>query len=127
MRTHTLGTVEIPEDVWWSDEFEWSAVELSTERSLTGALIIHQGIKQAGRTITLISNQHGGWVSRATVLALQAQRDQADEQFALDLADGREFVVMHDQTRPFEAIPVRPAADLTLASPYRITLPLIEV
>lgn len=127
MRNHTLGEIEIPEDVWWSDEFGWSAVEQSHEYGVTGALIIDVAEKQAGRPITLTSNERGGWVPRGTVLALYAQRALAAETFALALADGREYVVMHDTTREFEATPVRAAADMTDETKYRITLPLIEV
>lgn len=127
MRNHTLGAIEIPEDVWWSDEFGWSAVEQSHEYGVTGSLVIDLGEKQSGRSITLKSNTAGGWVPRGTVLALYAQRAQVGESFPLLLADGREYLVMHDTTREFEAAPVRPAADMTADSPYRITLPLIEV
>ncbi|WP_245650976.1 hypothetical protein [Thauera butanivorans] len=127
LRNHTLGAIQIPEDVWWSDEFAWSAVEQSTEYSLTGALIVHVGLRSSGRQITLASNPNGGWVERSVVLALQAQRAMPDERFILTLADGRQFIVMHDNARAFDAAPVRPACDLTAASNYRITLPLIEV
>lgn len=127
MRHHTLDTIEIPEDVWWSDEFAWSAVEQTTEYSVTGALIIDVGTKQAGRSITLQSAARGGWVPRGVVLALQAQRAVPDAELPLVLADGREFLVRHDHSRDMEAEPVRPAADMTDDTPYRITLPLIEV
>lgn len=127
IRSHSLGGVEIPEDVWWIDEFDWSAVEQITDRGLTGALIVHQGVKQHGRPITLQSNVNGGWVARAVVLALQAQRAQPDARFALQLADGREFLVIHDLAQSFTAEPVRPAADMTSSTPYRIRLPLMTV
>lgn len=127
LRNHSLGAIQIPEDVWWSDEFGWSAIEQRTTYSLTGALIVHVGKRQSGRQITLASSPKGGWVERNVVVALQAQRAMPDEQFLLVLADGRQFTVMHDNARAFEAVPVRPACDLTAASSYRITLPLIEV
>lgn len=127
MRNHNLGGIEIPEDVWWSDEFAWSAVEQSHEYGVGGALIIDVAEKLAGRLITLTSNDRGGWVPRGTVLALHAQRDILGETFSLVLADGREFLVMHDNSRAFEATPVRAVADMTDATKYRITLPLIEV
>lgn len=127
MRNHTLGTIEIPEDVWWSDEFAWSDIEQATEYSVTGALIIDVGIRQAGRKITLQSNPRGGWVPRSTVLDLQAQRGNPGGTYTLSLADGREYTVAHDHSRSLEAEPVRPAADMAGITPYRITVPLIEV
>lgn len=128
MRNHTLGAIAIPEDVWWQDEFDWTPIAESTEYGLTGALVIDIGIREAGRPITLVSNPAGGWVPRATVQALQAQRDSTPvSTLALTLADGRVITVKHDRTRQFEAAPVRPVSDMTAATPYRITLPLIEV
>lgn len=127
MRTHTLGAIAIPEDVWWTDEFAWTPVERAETRSLTGARIVQLGVKQGGRPITLESNPRGGWVPRATVAALQAQRATPGEQITLTLADGRTFTVEHDHTRELQAEPIRPAADLHDASRYRVTIPLIEV
>lgn len=127
MKNHSLGGIAIPEDVWWSDEFDWTPLVQSTEYSVTGALIVDQGTRLAGRLITLTSNENGGWVPRATVLALQAQRDAPQASLTLTLVDGRSLTVMHDATRNFEASPVRPAADMTASTPYRITLPLIEI
>ncbi len=46
------ATVYLDPDLYWSDE-DWSPVAEETERSVTGALIVHQGIKHAGRPITL--------------------------------------------------------------------------
>lgn len=127
MRKHSIGSIEIQEDVWWSDEFAWNPVEQSSTRSLTGARLVQVGVKVKGRPITLSSNERGGWVPRSTVLALHAQRALPGQTFALTLADGRVFSVQHDPEREFSAAPVRPAADITDATPYRITLPLIEV
>lgn len=127
MRTHTLGAVEIPEDVWWTDEFAWRAVEQSSSRGLTGARIVQVGLKTKGRPVTLSSNDKGGWVPRSTVLALRALADTPGITYTLTLADGRAYQVQFDHEREFTATPIRPAADMTGDSPYRVTIPLIEV
>lgn len=127
MRNHTLGAVKIPEDVWWTDEFAWKAVEQSSSRSLTGARIVQVGLKTKGRPITLTSNERGGWVPRSTVLALRALADTPGITYTLTLADGRAYQVQFDHEREFTAVPIRPAADMTGASSYRVTIPLIEV
>jgi hypothetical protein len=128
LRNHTLAGILNPEDVWWEDEFDWQAIEQAHEYSLTGALIIDQAERQAGRRITLVSNANGGWVPRGTVRALHTQRATPNTTpLTLTLADGRIFSVLHDTTREVEATPNRPAADMTDATHYRITLPLIEV
>lgn len=127
MNHHTLGAIQIPEDVWWTDEFAWNELAQETETGLDGALIIHQGVRLEGRPITLASNAPGGWVPRGTVLALHAQRALPDTRLALILADGRQFTVMHDAAREFSAEPIRAFAGMTTAANYRITLPLIQV
>ncbi len=127
MRNHTLATVAIPADVWWSDEFAWTPVAQATSRSLTGARIVQVGLKVKGRPITLTSSERGGWVPRSTVLALQALAAVPGATYTLTLADGRAFTVAFDAERDFTATPIRPAADMTDASKYRVTLPLIEV
>ncbi|CAI10232.1 hypothetical protein ebB249 [Aromatoleum aromaticum EbN1] len=127
MRHHILGTVAIPEDVWWSDEFAWNPVAQATTRSLTGARLVQLGVKLKGRPITLASSERGGWVTRGTVLSLRALADVPGATYTLTLADGRTFTVAFDADRDFIAAPVRPAADMTDASKYRVTLPLIEV
>jgi hypothetical protein len=127
MLTHTLGAISLPADVWWSDEFDWSALEQTAEYSITGALIVDQGVRLAGRQITLASADRGGWVPRSTVLALQAQRAAIGTSYTLTLADGRIYTVIHDAARQMQAAPVRPAYDMTDDTQYRVTIPLIEI
>lgn len=127
MRMHTLDTIEIPEDVWWADEMAWNPVAQSSSRGLTGARIVQQGLKVKGRPITLTSNDRGGWVPRGTVLALRALAAVPGETYTLELADGRTFTVAFDAEQAFDAAPIRPAADMTDETHYRVTIPLIEV
>ncbi|WP_018991302.1 hypothetical protein [Aromatoleum toluclasticum] len=127
MRYHTLDAVQIPEDVWWTDEFAWKAVEQSSTRGLTGARIVQVGVKLKGRPITLTSNERGGWVPRSTVLALRAFADAPGVTYTLTLADGRAYQVQFDHEREFTATPIRPAGDMTGSTHYRVTVPLIEV
>ena len=67
-----------------ADEFDWSPVEQSKEYSLTGALVIQQGMKAAGRPITLQSNG-GAWVSRSTLEAVQEFCNTPDKSFELTI------------------------------------------
>ncbi|NWO05827.1 MAG: hypothetical protein HLX50_09070 [Alteromonadaceae bacterium] len=68
-------TINLPRDLQWTDQFSWSAVEQSAEYSLTGALVVQQGVKQAGRPFTLASNG-GVWVYKPDVEALYALYNQ---------------------------------------------------
>jgi len=51
-RTDTSATIILPDDLFWQDE-AWSPVVQSAERSLTGALILQEATRVAGRPITL--------------------------------------------------------------------------
>lgn len=57
-------SIDLPKDLLWSDEHTWSAVAQSAEYSLTGALLIEEGLKQKGRTITLTGLDNMAWITR---------------------------------------------------------------
>ena len=46
-------TLALPPDLIWTDELLWSPVRQSTERSITGALIVDRAVRVGGRAITL--------------------------------------------------------------------------
>ena len=54
------------------NEFSWNRVEQTTERSLTGALMVQEGQLVHGRSIVHSGNGEAGWVSRLTVKSLFA-------------------------------------------------------
>jgi hypothetical protein len=72
----TLAGIELPDDLNWSDEFTAWKVGQAVKLTLTGAQIIQESAQQAGRPITLESQQEGGnWVavvSLSTLRFLQA-------------------------------------------------------
>ncbi len=55
-----LGTITLPDDLLWINEFEWNPVEQSTERSLTGALLVQEGQFNYVRPIELSGNGEAG-------------------------------------------------------------------
>lgn len=89
----TLGTIELPPDMLWSDEHKWLPVGASTKTSLTGASIVQTGRLLAGRPITLEGAIEFAWISYATVEALRAMAAEADTYRNLVLPDGRQFTV----------------------------------
>lgn len=74
-----LAGITLPGDLQWTDEFTAWKVGQVARTSLTGALIVHESVRQAGRPITLESQQEGsGWVgivSLDTLRALQASEE----------------------------------------------------
>lgn len=89
-RKDTSDHVNLPEDMYWQDEFDWQALAQATPQySLGGAVIVQQGTMLAGRPITL-----GGewiWLPRATLLTLAAWADVPELEMTLSHPDGRSF------------------------------------
>jgi len=100
-------------DLYWSDEFEWHAIEQAVERSITGALIIDLGERLGGRPITLEPpDDNAAWMPRATLAQLQVWETDPDLTLTLSLR-GTDFTVVfrrHDGA-PIEARPVEFVAD----------------
>lgn len=94
----TLGAITLPATLVWEDEFTWSPVALSTEYGLTGALIVQESTKLAGRPITLVGksdrNAHTGGISLTALQTLKTALNVAGAQWTLTLHDARTFTVM---------------------------------
>jgi hypothetical protein len=128
MMAITLDAITLPEDLSWTDEYAWSPVVQNAEFSLTGALIIEEATRQAGRPFTLQSPDGGAWTTRAVADGLRAKL-AANTSMTLTMHDGRTFTVRwrHGET-PLEAVPVLDG----LANPdantlYNLTLKFLEV
>jgi hypothetical protein len=89
----TLGAISLPNGLRWEDEYAWHPLAQATDYSLTGALIVEQSPKQAGRPITLIGGKDFAWLTRAEVEALKALLDAGDA-MTLTLHDFRTFSVV---------------------------------
>lgn len=125
----TLGTITLPTDLHWSDEFDWTPVAQSAEYTLAGSLAIETGVMQAGRPITLEGGDDRAWATRATVLLLQAKAALPGEEMLLTLNDARTFTVCfrHGDGAPVEARPIVPYNTPAAGDYYAITLRLMEV
>lgn len=71
--TLTVGVTELvlDPDLEWTDEHRWNPVRQSTERSLTGAVIVQTGGLLKGRPITLENTETSGWTGMTTPIAEQ--------------------------------------------------------
>ena len=130
MTTHTLDGLALPAGMIWQDEFDWSPAMSAQEYSLTGALVIDAGTRQAGRPITLAASDDRGWsgMTRDKLITLRAKAAVAGATYTLQLADGRSFTVAF---RPGdEPITARQVWDREVPPadwPYVVTLRLIEI
>lgn len=122
-----LGTIALPADMTWEGEFDWPTVVRTTEYTLTGALVVDSGQRQAGRPITLAGEPTAGWVSRATVDAVRTLASTLGGPIVLTLADGRSFQVVFAPEDPIHAEPVVDFADPDAGTQYWLVLRLIEV
>lgn len=123
----TLDTITLPADLIWTDEYDWTPKEASESRTLTGALIIQTGTKQAGRPITLAGDDRSAWTTRATADALQAKLS-TDTAMTLTLNDGRQFQVFwRHADKPLDTRPVVPYSEPAADDPYTLTLRLQTV
>ncbi len=87
-------TIALDPDLYWEDEYTWSAVEQSVARSLTGAQIVQLGLRQAGRPITLRPEDDvSAWMSRAVMAQLQAWADIPGKRMTLTLRGTAHLVI----------------------------------
>lgn len=121
----TLDAITLPEDMNWTDEYDWSPVSQGTQYTLTGSLIVEEATKAKGRPITIGSDD--AWATKADLDALRAKL-VADTDMTLTLHDGRTFTVRwrHADT-PIAAKQVAAYADPASTDYYRITLRFLEV
>lgn len=131
--TRGVTTIELPEDLQWTDEFAWTPVGQVVTPTLTGALIIEEAAQQAGRPITLVSQRNGATlvavVTRTTVAALQAMAAIAGARMTLTLSDARVFEVAwrHDGGSAFTAEAMKHIVPPEPGDLYLITLKFMQV
>ena len=124
----TLGLIELPEDIEWTDEYKWSPTVETNTYTLTGSLVIETATRQAGRPITL-AGQSNTWILRGVLKSLKALADTPGTTLTLTLNDAREFTVAfrHADAPAIDAAPIVWLRDYDDAWPYTITIKLIEV
>lgn len=126
--THpSSGTVNLPADLTWTDEFTWAQVEQSTEYTTTGALVIDAWAKQAGRPITLEGSETHAWCARTLLNTLNAWASQPSTTFTLSLRGVSRTVVFNHEAGALSATPIVDYSDPADADFYAITLRFLEL
>jgi hypothetical protein len=109
--TYNGTTAALSDRLQWTDEYDWSPVEQSTEFSTTGALLVDVAVKLAGRPITLEGLETAAWLTRAVCDTLQAWAALPGITLTLTVR-GVARAVLFDQARKgFTAAPVWRLAD----------------
>lgn len=122
-------TVELPADLYWSDEHAWSEVAQSVERSVTGELDIQAGRKVGGRPITLGPwNSLAPWMPRSTVDQLNEWAQEPGLEIVLTLRGVSRIVLFrHHEAPVIDARPVQHYDEMLPTDPYICTTKLMEL
>ena len=130
--TITNAVIELDDELYPSDEHEWSSLVSSTKYALDGTMIVEQSIRKAGRPYTMQAPSDMGFLTRNTVNALKAERDKLGATFWLDYrADGavKRIKVIFDTTGD-DAVTAKPVKDFispSLDDLFIVTLKFLEI
>ena len=122
-------TVTLPDALNWVDEYSWSPVEQTKTYTTTGALLIEEGVKQAGRPITLEGSVDRTWCTRALVDQLHAWANTPATVLTLTLRGVAHTVAFDHERGALQGLPVLFYADAAIASDdwYVPTLKFLEL
>jgi hypothetical protein len=109
--THNSTTAHLSERLLWTDEYRWSPVEQVVDTGTTGKPLIHVGLRQGGRPITLEGTESNAWITRALCETLQAWEALPGAVFALVLRGTTHQVIFDHAAGGFEAQPIWRLAD----------------
>ncbi len=103
-----LENLQLPDELVWVDETDWTPVAQNEEYFLAGSLGVQTSVKLSGRPMTLTRKNGEVWVSRALILSLMALAAEPGKEMTLTMHDGRVFRVMfrHSDGPPLIAEPV---------------------
>ena len=109
MATLTDGatTITIPDDLEWTDEFDFTPVTQDIKRTIGGSFIVSESSLSHGRPITLTGGPQV-WMPRHVMSAIASEAAVAGRKFTLTLADGRIYNVIfrRDSGQPIAAVPL---------------------
>ncbi len=123
-----LDTMTLPDNLLWVNEFDWTPVAQSTDRSLTGSLIVSESLMTYGRSIVLGDGENS-WLTLADMNTLFALSEIPKKKMLLTLPGGRAFTVIFDQSEgaPIEARQVLPLTNPDDSDFYAVVIRLLTV
>lgn len=130
IRKSTSETIQLEDGFFWSDE-NWSIVEQSQNYAVNGFLIIQEGVKQAGRPITLQpANSKKGWIKLRDLNKLREWQN-LQEQFTLKFEmphDTRQFnVIFNHKDGALDSSPVKNSPAVSLDDYFNVTMRFLEL
>jgi hypothetical protein len=126
-----LAGIPLPDETFWTDEFDWTAIGQSVETDITGGLVIEYASGRSGRPVTLRAE----WITRAVLSDIEALRDAAVQKvMTLTLPDTRTLDVLfrHHEGLPVQVDPVVERPEYVSAGPdspdyFNVVIKLMEV
>lgn len=121
--------LELHEDLYWADEFDWHPVEQSFTRTITGASVVQVAERLDGRPITLQpEDSDSAWMTRAVVEQLRNWAAVPELTATLTLR-GASYLVRfrHHDGAPVQATPVVHFNTVDDEDFYLVTIRLMEV
>lgn len=108
MSTITLGGTQLSGSLQWTDRYNFSSIAQTTERTLSGNLVIFNASLVSGMPITLEATQDTGWFTGAMVTAIRTMADTLNGTFALDWHQEESYNVkfMHDDPPAIQFTPL---------------------
>ena len=130
IRKTTSETIQLEDGFFWSDE-NWSAIQQNQEYSVSGALIVQEGRKQAGRPITLQpASKTKGWIKLRDLNKLRLWQN-LQEQFTLQFQwphDQRRFnVIFNHKDNALESATIKGTPATSLDTYFNVTMRFTEV
>lgn len=122
-------TIELSDDLYWSDEHTWHPVEQSAERTITGALIVSSALRVGGRPITLEpEDDNSAWLRLSVVTQLRNWAAVPGRTLVLTLRGVTHTVIFrHHDGAGVEATPVVHFSDVDAGDFYKVVLRLMEI
>ena len=126
--TDGTTTVTLHPDLYWSDE-NWSKVEQTSQRTVTGALVIQAAQRIGGAPITLEpEDDSSAWMPLATITQLRNWAAVAGQNLTLTLRGTARTVIFRLQDGAgVDAKPVKHQSDVDNADFYTCVLRLMEI
>lgn len=130
----SAGSVSLPGDMQWIDEFSWLPTAQQVEVACSGALIVEESAQLAGRPITLQARMDGNTgfalVERSVLNTLRAMAAAVQATpLTLVLEDLRSFTVRfrHSDGLAVEAVPIKHIVPPANTDLYSLTIRLMQV
>lgn len=119
-----LDNYELPPNLYWADEFDFSPVSQSVQRAVNGALIVESQALAYGQPITLT----GAWCGRDVVADLRSMQSDISVVRVLTLNDGNQYsVVFCIEAGGVQALLLSPESSPDQTTLYKLTINLITV